>query len=139
MILSKRELAQIDADFRVYLWYAWKQLGLPEPTPTQYDIADYIQNGPRRKGIEAFRGVGKSWITSAWVTYKLRQDPNYKFLVVSASKQRADDFSTFTLRIIKEFPILQHLKPGRDDRESKVAFDVGPAKAAHKSVKRSWR
>lgn len=52
-------------------------------------------------------------------------------MVVSASKTRADDFSTFTLRLINEMPILAHLKPGPDQRNSKVAFDVGPARASH--------
>jgi hypothetical protein len=51
--------------------------------------------------------------------------------VVSASKQRADDFSTFTLRLINEMEILAHLIPGPDQRCSKIAFDVGPARASH--------
>jgi hypothetical protein len=79
----------------------------------------------------AFRGVGKSWITSAFVVHQLLLDPTKNILVVSASKQRADDFSTFTLRLIDEMPILQHLKPNESQRNSKIAFDVGPAPAAH--------
>jgi hypothetical protein len=109
----------------------WKHLGLPPPTPVQYQIADYLQYGPTRQIIEAFRGVGKSWITSAFVLWRLYCDPQQKFLVVSASKTRADDFSTFTLRLIKEVPLLQHLIPKNDQRESKIAFDVGPTQAAH--------
>lgn len=109
----------------------WNHLGLPPPTPIQYQIADYLQYGPKRQIIEAFRGVGKSWITSAYVLWRLYCDPQEKFLVVSASKTRADDFSTFTLKLIKEVPLLQHLIPKVDQRESKIAFDVGPAGAAH--------
>jgi hypothetical protein len=52
-------------------------------------------------------------------------------MVVSASKQRADDFSTFVMKLIKEMPLLQHLKPKRGQRDSKIAFDVGPANTAH--------
>jgi hypothetical protein len=51
--------------------------------------------------------------------------------VISASKQRADDFSTFTLRLIEDMPLLQHLKPRENQRNSKIAFDVGPAPASH--------
>ena len=40
---------------------------LPEPTPIQYDIADYLANGSTRCIISAFRGVGKSWITASYV------------------------------------------------------------------------
>ena len=79
----------------------------------------------------AFRGVGKSWICSAYVVHQLLLDPSKNFLVVSASKSRSDDFSTFTLRIINEIPCLQHLKPRDGQRFSKVAFDVAPAPPAH--------
>jgi hypothetical protein len=50
---------------------------------------------------------------------------------VSASKTRSDDFSTFTQRLIAEMPILEHLRPRKGQRDSKIAFDVGPASAAH--------
>jgi len=118
-------------DFRNFLFACWKHLNLPDPTPAQYDIALYLQHGPRRAVIEAFRGVGKSWITSVFVLWLLYWSPALNILVVSASKSRADDFSTFTLRLINEVPFLQHLKPRGDQRNSKIAFDVGPAPASH--------
>jgi len=118
-------------DFRNFLFICWKHLNLPNPTPIQYDIADYLQNAPKRAVIEAFRGVGKSYITSAYVCYRLLHDPQMKVLVVSASKIRADDFSTFTQRLITEMPILVHLRPREGQRQSKISFDVGPAKASH--------
>jgi hypothetical protein len=118
-------------DFRNFVWLVWKHIGLPEPTPLQYDMAERIQHGPSRDIIEAFRGAAKSYLTSAFVCFELLHDPDKKFLVVSASKARADDFSTFTLRLISEMPILRHLQPKDTQRFSKVAFDVGPAVAAH--------
>jgi hypothetical protein len=118
-------------DFRNFLWLVWKHLNLPDPTPIQYDIAEYIQTGPKRLVVEAFRGVGKSWITSAFVIHQLLLDPTKNILVVSASKSRADDFSTFTLRLINEIDLLSHLRPQEGQRNSKIAFDVGPAPAAH--------
>lgn len=118
-------------DFRSFLWLVWKYLNLPDPTPVQYDIAEYLQYGPRRKIIEGFRGVGKSWITSAYVVWRLRLDPQLNFLVASASKVRADDFSTFTLMLINTIPILNCLSPQPGQRNSKIAFDVAPAQADH--------
>ena len=118
-------------DFRSFLWLVWKALNLPDPTPVQYDIANYLQYGPRRKIIEGFRGVGKSWITSAYVVWRLRLDPQLNFLVASASKVRADDFSTFTLMLINTIPVLQCLSPLAGQRNSKIAFDVAPAEADH--------
>ena len=115
-------------DFRYFLFLIWKHLGLPDPTPIQNDIAAYLQYGHKRKVIEAFRGVGKSWITAAYVLFRLYHDPQLKILVVSASKERADNFSTFTLRLINDVPWLVHLAPRNGQRNSKISFDVGEAK-----------
>lgn len=117
-------------DFRNFTYLVWQHLGLPEPTEIQYDIAQYLQHSPKRCIIEAFRGVGKSYITAAYVVHQLLLDPDKKFMVVSASKARADDFSTFTQRIIMELPICQHLVAKDGQRWSKIAFDVAPAKAS---------
>ena len=117
-------------DFRNFMFIVWKHLNLPDPTPVQYDMAEFIQNCPRRSIIEAFRGVGKSYITAAFVVHQLLLDPQKKFMVVSASKQRADDFSTFTQRLILELPICQHLIAKEGQRWSKIAFDVRPALAS---------
>ena len=117
-------------DFRNFTYYVWQHLALPEPTPVQYDIAQYLQNSPKRCIIEAFRGVGKSYITAAYVVHQLLLDPQLKFMVVSASKARADDFSTFTQRLIMELPLCRHLIPKDSQRWSKIAFDVAPAKAS---------
>jgi hypothetical protein len=117
--------------FKNFLYLAWKHLHLPPPTKIQYDMADFLQHGPKRSCVQAFRGAGKSWITSAFACWNWLMDPQKNILVVSASKTRADDFSTFTQRLIHELPILEHLKPRDDQRSSKVSFDVGPARASH--------
>lgn len=107
-------------------------LGLPAPTPAQYRLAYFLQNSKnRRRGLRAFRGVGKSWISSVWVCYCLRQNPQYKFLVVSASKERADNFTTFTRLLIDQWDILHCLIPSPDQRDSRISFDVNPATPDH--------
>ena len=129
----KTEIPEKLKDFRNFLYLIWHSLEQikRDPTPIQYDIADFMQNGPKRAVIQGFRGVGKSWICSAFVVHQLLLDSSKNILVVSASKTRADDFSTFTLRLLHEIPILNHLKPKADQRFSKVSFDVGPAPASH--------
>ena len=126
--MQTHEIEQRLGDFRYFLFLIWKHLGLPDPTPIQNDIAAYLQYGHKRKVIEAFRGVGKSWITAAYVLFRLYHDPQLKILVVSASKERADNFSTFTLRLINDVPWLSHLAPRNGQRNSKISFDVGEAK-----------
>lgn len=115
-------------DFRVFLWMIWKHLDLPPPTEIQNDIAKYIATGPRRLIVQAFRGVGKSWITAAYVLWVLYRDPQLKIMVVSASKERADSFSIFCKRLISDVPFLKFLEPGPGQRDSNIAFDVRPAK-----------
>ena len=111
------------------MYVVWKHIGLPDPTPLQYDIAYWLQHGPSKICIEAFRGVGKSFITAAYVLWRLYCNPQLKFLVVSASKSRADAFSTFTMRLIQEMDILSSLRPRDEQRNSRIEFDVGPAVA----------
>ena len=119
---------QLKEDFRFFLTAIWTHLDLPQPTRAQLCIAEYLQDGPKRLQIQAFRGVGKSWITAAFVLWTLYNDPNRKVMVVSASKDRADSFSIFCQRLILEVPWMSQLKPKNDDqRWSRVSFDVGPA------------
>ena len=115
-------------DFRYFLVLVWRHLQLPDPTPVQLDIAEYMQGGPKRRIIEAFRGVGKSWMAAAYVLWLLRNDPQKKIMVVSASKTRADDFAQFCLRLIREMGLMQCLDPDRDEqRSASNRFDVRPA------------
>mgnify|MGYP003649186079 FL=1 len=121
----------IQEDFRKFVYHIWKELNLPDPTPVQYDIASYLQHADRRSVIEAFRGVGKSWLTSAFVCWLLLNNPQLKILVVSASKERADAFSSFVKRLINDIQILNHLAATDNQRDSMVAFDVAPSLPDH--------
>ena len=122
----------LKASFPEFVKALWQHLRLPPPTPVQLAIAEYLQTGPRRQIIEAFRGVGKSWLTAAYVCWRLYCNPNERILVVSASKERADAFSIFVRRLIQEWDVLAHLIPEEGMRDSTVAFDVGGS-APHQS------
>ena len=112
-------------DFKLFLQALWSQLDLPSPTRAQYAIADYLQHGPKRLQIQAFRGVGKSWITGAFVLWTLFNNSEKKIMIISASKERADNMSIFLQKLIIETPWLSHLRPKSDDaRWSRISFDV---------------
>lgn len=115
-------------DFRVFLIQVWDFLGLPEPTPVQLDMAYNLQHAPRRFILQAFRGVGKSWITVAFVLWCLLLNPQLKIMVVSASQGLADNFSKFCKQLIDGMPLLQHLATRQEQsHHSAIEFDVGPA------------
>jgi hypothetical protein len=129
-------LTALKDDFKLFLQALWGQLDLPSPTRAQYAIADYLQHGPKRLQIQAFRGVGKSWITGAFVLWTLFNDPEKKIMIISASKERADNMSIFLQKLIIETPWLVHLRPKSDDsRWSRISFDVNCSPHQAPSVK----
>jgi len=129
-------LTALQADFKLFLQALWGQLDLPEPTKAQYAIAEYLQSGPKRLQIQAFRGVGKSWITGAFVLWTLFNNPEKKIMIISASKERADNMSIFLQKLIIETPWLCHLQPKSDDaRWSRISFDVNCSPSQAPSVK----
>ncbi|WGH28309.1 DNA packaging protein B [Pseudomonas phage 10P302A] len=118
--------------FVAFLFVLWRALNLPKPTKCQIDMAKKLSAGDERRFIlQAFRGIGKSFITCAFVVWKLWGNPDLKFMIVSASKERADANSIFIKRIIELLPFLHELKPRTGQRDSALAFDVGLAKPDH--------
>jgi hypothetical protein len=122
---EKSTLDLLREDFKVFLQALWNQLELPSPTRAQYSIADYLQHGPKRLQIQAFRGVGKSWITGAFVLWTLFNNKEKKIMIISASKERADNMSIFLQKLLIETPWLAHMRPKDDtSRWSRISFDI---------------
>lgn len=129
---DQKLLNQMRGDFVAFLFVLWMALGLPKPTKCQIDMARKLSAGDNRRFIlQAFRGIGKSFITCAFVVWKLWNNPQLKFMIVSASKERADANSVFIKRIIDLLPFLHELKPRPGQRDSTISFDVGPASPDH--------
>lgn len=119
-------------DVRNFVTLAWRHLRLPDPTPVQYQIVHWMATGPDRMIIKGFRGIGKSWLCSAYCVWSWAMDPDDKIMVVSGSARRAGDFTTFTRQLIETWPLLSELRPGLNAlRDSKLSFDVSGAGIAH--------
>ena len=137
---KKRPLSpeeQLRDDFCLFLKAIWKHLGLPPPDPIQLNMAYTMQYGPPRLVIEAFRGVGKSYIAGAFCVWLLFRNPDLSILVLSASVDKASDQTQFMLRLVNEIPLLMHLSPRDSARSSMLAFDVAGAKAKQSPSVRS--
>lgn len=133
-LVARQELmtARMKADFVFFIFVLWKALSLPVPTRCQIDMCKKLAAGDNRRFIlQAFRGIGKSFLTCGFVVWKLWNNPDLKFMIVSASKERADANSIFIKRIIDLMPQLQELKPKQGQRDAVISFDVGPAKPDH--------
>ncbi len=146
MQLKRDRLDPLKEDFRNFLYVVWKHLGLPDPTPAQYQIAYYLQHGfvetynpkvGRTDMIRAFRGIGKSYITAAFVLWCLYRDPvNAKIMVVSASGTKAKEFVSQVKTIMMTMPLLAGIRPTDEQRNSFDRFDVrGASIAQQPSVK----
>lgn len=122
--MTEQEIQLAITDFKYFLKITWSHLRLPQPTRMQYYIADYLQEGHKRSQLQALRGIGKTWITGAFVCWRLLRDPNEKILIVSQSGAHSDNIAIFIRKLIDTMPILEHLIPRADQRSSVIAFDV---------------
>lgn len=126
---------KLKGSFLLFLFYVWTRvLHLPQPTRIQRDIADYLANGPRRRFIAAFRGVGKTFLTAAYIVWRLWNDPDLKIMVVSANERFATKVASFVHTIInaedvvsRELVPWSNLAAGPKQKNSTLEFDVGPS------------
>jgi len=119
----------------LFITMLMRELGMAEnATPVQLQIADYLENGPKRRVIAAFRGCGKSTLSAMYLLWKLYHDPDEKCLIISASMSRSEAMTAWLLQTISRVPWLQHMTPdSHDGRYSKINFDVGTCKHIEQS------
>ena len=122
--LTAKQEADMRKDFRIFLYYVFQHIGLGDPTDCQYDIADYLQKGPKRSVIQAFRGVGKTLITGAYAAWRVWNNPLLKVLIVSGSGGHAKKVSTFVRSLFMILPVLHHMEPGPKDIDIADRFNV---------------
>ena len=138
MVWTKDQIQRAYDDFRVFVFMVWRMIGLPEPTPLQYDMANTLQNTPSDRFIlEAFRGAAKSFITCAYVVWCLWRDPQLKIEIISASKDRADANAVFIKRIIMLMPFLEFL-PGREEGKKDMTVNSCTSYASLSSYRREF-
>ena len=111
-------------DFRNHLWACFKHLGLGEPTPAQYAMAERLQNYATDMQLQAGRGFGKSVITACLASWFLLRDPNATIMVVSATGNKAAEFISMTRKILDLVPYCEHLRPGDNTTDNAFAFNV---------------
>jgi len=130
MNLTDKQIKLMKTDFRNFAHVVWLHLELPPLTPVQNDMCVYLQNGGERTQILGFRGVGKSYITAAYVCWLLWIDNEKKILILSAGRDRADAFSIFTRNLIRDVPFLKHMEPDKSkgERATQNVFDVAGVK-----------
>jgi len=116
-------------DFPFFLKELWSAVGLPNIARHQVQIGEWLQNGPRRRGIRAFRGASKTWVTLAYCLWRLFRDSNERILLVSKSEKHSKDSLYMARKWIGLVPFLQHMVPDRleGQRDSALQFDIRQA------------
>lgn len=123
---SDSDIKKAKENFWAFVYIVWKSIGLPDPTPIQVDIAQFLQNPPSdRVIIQGFRGVAKSFLTCAYAVWRLWSDRQLKVLIISASGDRADANARFIKRIIQTIPFLEDMKAAKDQLDTQNIFEVG--------------
>ena len=127
---SEQDIEKARKHFWAFVYIVWKSIGLPNPTPIQVDIAQYLQNPPSdRIVIQGFRGVAKSFLTCAYAVWRLWSNRDLKVLIISASRDRADDNARFIKSIIRTLPFLADMKADKSQLDTQNIFSVGGAQA----------
>lgn len=130
-----------------WLGICWDTLGRglwKPPTRGQLALAEILEQPHLdRVVITGFRGMGKSVVTAAAVTWFWRFiSPDLKILVISASHAKAKDFSYQVKTLLNTVPELEHLRPSgsRGQRQEIDAFDIaGLSGGANREQSRSLR
>lgn len=123
-LLPKGIPEEILLDFRNHLHQCMKYLGLGEPTPLQYMMAERLQNGPEEFQLQAGRGAGKSVLTSMFASWLLLRDPDHVIMVLSATAIKSTEFISMTRKILTLVPYMRHLEPGPNTPDSAFGFNV---------------
>lgn len=127
---SEQDIEKARQHFWAFVYIVWKSIGLPNPTPIQVDIAQYLQNLPSdRIVIQGFRGVAKSFLTCAYAVWRLWPNRDLRVLIISASRDRADDNARFIKSIIRTLPFLADMKADKSQLDTQNIFNVGGAQA----------
>lgn len=124
-LTEEEKLYLIKNDFRYFMQYIFRFQNI-EPTPIQYEMAEFLQYGAKEVIVQAFREFGKSITIAAFICWKWLNDSNIKFFVCSCTPDKAVKISTQVKRLLAIVPLLQHLRPQKEkeDRDSVLSFDV---------------
>lgn len=122
-------ITRLHDDFEFFLEQLWDAIDLPEIALHQREIARWLQNGPRRRGIRAFRGASKTFVTLGFATWRLFRNKNERIMIISKSEKHSKDSLFMVRKWIGQVPWLQHLVPDRKagQRDSATKFDIATA------------
>ena len=136
---SERYASRLHASFPFFLREVFWVILRLEPTRTQIEMADWLQNGPADRnpalgmdiGILAYRESAKTWVLVAYVLWRLMKEPKkVKAKFVSETEGHAKKSLLLARDWIRRIPFLRFLDPKNANdglhRCNETELDVGP-------------
>lgn len=125
-------VSQIGQDYRIFLGELWIAAKLDKVAPLseiELDMAAFASSGPRRRGVLAFRGFGKTHVVPAGLTaFRHYRDRNRQILIVSKSEKETKKTASLVRQWYDRVWFLKHLAPLSGQRDAATYFDVGNCK-----------
>jgi len=118
--------------FPYFLLYVMRATGLipqdAEPTRMQLLMAAWMGEEHSASITAAYREASKSYIAGVMGVHRLCLDPvNEKVLLTGATAKKPQEVSDWMLKTIYSLDLLEPLRPRQDQRQSVIAWDVGPS------------
>lgn len=111
------------SDFRDFYRDASVELLGFEPTDMQFDIADFLQSGPRFSMIQAQRGEAKTTITGCYAVWRLIHDPGEIVLIISAGGKMSKQVANWVISIINGMEALVCLVPDKNHHTTRTSIE----------------
>lgn len=125
-----------DADlydsFMCFANYAYVYLNLPAPSKAQLELLDFVSNRQNaHRMLMCLRGLSKSLSAQLYTVWRLLNNPDEHILVMSATGERAKNFTQFVQKLLKLLPVCNGMQPRHNkERTSGQSFDVAGATAS---------
>lgn len=115
--------------FVCFVHYAFAYLGLPAPSRAQIELADFISDQKNKhRMLQCLRGLSKSLNAQLYTVWRLLNDPDEHILVMSATGDRAKNFTQFVQKLLHLLPVCNGMQPRHNkERTSAQSFDIAGA------------
>lgn len=125
-------------NFAFFIWELWLDRGLQSEdgrtgkaplSDTEIDAAVYLESGPRRRVLLAFRGMGKTHIVAALCLFRYLRDPARQILIISKSEREVKKTCKLIRRWVESVWFTTHLTPREGQADAATYFEVYNADA----------
>lgn len=109
-------LQRLRDDVHFFADELWKELGLDKKAPLseiEHDMLDWLAHGPRRRGILALRGIGKTTLACVLLAFRLFRDRTRKILAANKHDGAAEDTIGLVRGWLNAVWFLQKLAPNK--------------------------